>query len=93
MVHLPHQGKLRRDVKEEALDDGDAAARAEASPFHKRSRLALQVGSLSFLLLRCSSRFSRRKFRIQEEFDLFSLLLFLVLLLMSNLLLERSIIL
>ncbi|EEC84117.1 hypothetical protein OsI_30449 [Oryza sativa Indica Group] len=42
MVHLPHQGKLRRDVKEEALDDGDAAARAEASPFHKRSRLALQ---------------------------------------------------
>ncbi|XP_048529662.1 uncharacterized protein LOC125508910 isoform X1 [Triticum urartu] len=45
MVHLPHMGKLRRGVKEEAVDDdGDAAgaAGAEASPFHKRSRLAHQ---------------------------------------------------
>jgi hypothetical protein len=44
MVHLPHLGKLRREVKEEALDADDpaAAAGAEASPFHKRSRLAQQ---------------------------------------------------
>ncbi|XP_051186380.1 uncharacterized protein [Lolium perenne] len=44
MVHLPHLGKLRREVKEEALDADDpaAAAGAEASPFHKRSRLTQQ---------------------------------------------------
>ncbi|CAM0950698.1 unnamed protein product [Alopecurus aequalis] len=43
MVHLPHLGKLRREVKEEAADADDAAAAgAEASPFHKRSRLAQQ---------------------------------------------------
>ena len=45
MVHLPHLGKLRREVKEEAVDADDAAgagAGAEASPFHKRSRLAQQ---------------------------------------------------
>uniref|UniRef100_A0A0A9GK07 TRF2/HOY1 PH-like domain-containing protein n=1 Tax=Arundo donax TaxID=35708 RepID=A0A0A9GK07_ARUDO len=44
MVHLPHLGKLRREVKEEVVDaDGLAeAAAAEASPFHKRSRLAQQ---------------------------------------------------
>uniref|UniRef100_A0A0A9CRK1 TRF2/HOY1 PH-like domain-containing protein n=1 Tax=Arundo donax TaxID=35708 RepID=A0A0A9CRK1_ARUDO len=43
MVHLPHLGKLRREVKEEVLNaDGSAAAAAaaEASPFHKRPRLA-----------------------------------------------------
>jgi hypothetical protein len=44
MVHLPHLGKLRREVKEEAVDADDddvsAGAGAEASPFHKRSRLA-----------------------------------------------------
>nr|BAK07465.1 predicted protein [Hordeum vulgare subsp. vulgare] len=45
MVHLPHAGKLRRGVKEEAVDDDGGAAGAagaEASPFHKRSRLAQQ---------------------------------------------------
>jgi hypothetical protein len=46
MVHLPHRGKLRREVKEEAVDADDAdlsaGAGAEASPFHKRSRLAQQ---------------------------------------------------
>ncbi|KAM3274401.1 hypothetical protein ACQJBY_043479 [Aegilops geniculata] len=45
MVHLPHMGKLRRGVKEEAVDDDGGAAGAagaEASPFHKRSRLAQQ---------------------------------------------------
>ncbi|GJN40062.1 hypothetical protein PR202_gb29229 [Eleusine coracana subsp. coracana] len=41
MVHLPHLGKLRREVKEEVVD-ADGAAVVEASPFHKRSRLAQQ---------------------------------------------------
>ncbi|KAL6596883.1 hypothetical protein ACP70R_047017 [Stipagrostis hirtigluma subsp. patula] len=43
MVHLPHLGtKLRREVKEEAVEaDAVAAAAAEAAPLlHKRSRLA-----------------------------------------------------
>ncbi|XP_062193759.1 uncharacterized protein LOC133897160 [Phragmites australis] len=43
MVHLPHLGKLRREVKEEVVDaDGSASAEASPSPFHKRSRLAHQ---------------------------------------------------
>jgi hypothetical protein len=50
MVHLPHLGKLRREVKEEALDADDpaAAAGAEASPFHKRSRLTQQQQQVGF---------------------------------------------
>jgi hypothetical protein len=40
MVHLPHLGKLRREVKEEVADAADGPA--AASPFHKRSRLAHQ---------------------------------------------------
>ncbi|CAL5075304.1 unnamed protein product [Urochloa decumbens] len=44
MVHLPHLGKLRREVKEEVADASDGrAAAAEALPFHKRSRLAHQL--------------------------------------------------
>ncbi|TVU10857.1 hypothetical protein EJB05_44410, partial [Eragrostis curvula] len=46
MVHLPHLGKLRREVKEEVVDADGASAAAEASPFHKRSRLAQQQQSL-----------------------------------------------
>ncbi|XP_062198648.1 uncharacterized protein LOC133901334 [Phragmites australis] len=42
MVHLPHLGKLRREVKEEVVDADGPTAAAEASPFHKRSRLAHQ---------------------------------------------------
>jgi hypothetical protein len=53
MVHLPHLGKLRREVKEEVADAADGPA--AASPFHKRSRLAhqqQQVRPLVFLSLR-----------------------------------------
>jgi hypothetical protein len=50
MVHLPHLGKLRREVKEEVMDADGASAAAEASPFHKRSRVSQQhqVGSPVF---------------------------------------------
>nr|TKW32185.1 hypothetical protein SEVIR_2G153700v2 [Setaria viridis] len=53
MVHLPHLGKLRREVKEEVADaaDGPAAA-AEASPFHKRTRFGHQKQQWS---TRCAS--------------------------------------
>ncbi|KAL6839016.1 hypothetical protein ACP4OV_031176 [Aristida adscensionis] len=40
MVHLPHLGKLRREVKEEAVESDGPAAAAAVTPFHKRSRLA-----------------------------------------------------
>jgi hypothetical protein len=50
MVHLPHLGKMRREVKEEVMDADGASAAAEASPFHKRSRVSHQhqVGSPVF---------------------------------------------